>query len=129
MRSCLCAPLFSTTLTIHSGKRNMLLDCLQPIHTPQYEARLDKLIKRLADAEKQEQDALARRDGAIEAKSILSSASLGDSDMPSRAYSGSPHSKCRYMLFHPAWYCYKDSWSGIVTVRSYWAQPDIKYPE
>ncbi len=94
-----------------------------------YEARLNKLTQRLAEAEKQERDALARRDGAIEAKSILSSASLGDSDKPSRAYSGSPHAEYRYLLFHPAWYCYKDSWSGIVTVRSYWAQPEIKYPE
>ena len=94
-----------------------------------YEARLTKLAQRLAEAEKQERDALARRDGAIEAKSILSSASLGDSDKPSRASSGSPHAEYRYLLFHPAWYCYKDSWSGIVTVRSYWAQPDIKYKE
>src|SRR2546430_10469283 len=49
MRSCLCAPLFSTTLTIHSGKRNMLLDCLQPIHTPEIRvpATSSKLFERM----------------------------------------------------------------------------------
>ncbi len=101
----------------------------QTRYETQYKARLNKLTQRLAEAEKQERDALARRDGAIEAKSILSSASLVDLDMPSRAYSGSPHPEYRYLPFHPAWYCYRDSWSGIVTVRSYWAQPDMKYPE
>src|SRR6266566_5160144 len=34
MPSCLCARRFSMGPMIHSGKRNMPLDCLQPIHTP-----------------------------------------------------------------------------------------------
>src|SRR6266496_2250801 len=34
MPSCLCARRFSMTPMIHSGKRNMPLDCLQRIHTP-----------------------------------------------------------------------------------------------
>src|SRR6266576_965478 len=40
MLSCLCAPLFSMTPTIRFGKRNMPLDCLQPIHTPAIEVYL-----------------------------------------------------------------------------------------
>src|SRR6266849_5047881 len=34
MCSYLCARLFSMGPTIRSGKRNLSLDCLQPIHTP-----------------------------------------------------------------------------------------------
>jgi hypothetical protein len=43
MRSCLCARLFSMGPTILCGKRNMLLDCLQRIHTPHHPRCLDSL--------------------------------------------------------------------------------------
>src|SRR5947209_6779336 len=42
MHSYLCARLFSMGLMIRSGKRNMLLDCLQLIHTPSETEPLDR---------------------------------------------------------------------------------------
>lgn len=88
----------------------------------QYEAQRNELTKRLAIAKNQELDALARLDGATLAKVILSSTSSGDLHYPPRCFDES-----RYMPFHPAWYCYRDDWSGIVTVRSYWAQPGHRF--
>lgn len=96
----------------------------------QYDAQRNELTQRLALAEKQEQEALVLRDGAIEAETILSGAAMGDDwDMPPRAKSSSPHFEWQYMPFHPAWYCYRDNWSGIITARSYWAQPGIEFPK
>jgi hypothetical protein len=93
----------------------------------QYEAHHAELTRRLAEAEEQEGEALDRLKAAIEAEVILSVAATGYDlgDIPSRAYSGSPYSEYQYMPLHPAWYCYNNS-SGLVTVRSYWTQPDLK---
>jgi hypothetical protein len=96
----------------------------------EYEEERNELTQRLALAEKQEQEASVRRHGAIEAETILSGAAMGDDrDLPPRAKSGSPHFEWQYMPFHPAWYCYRDNWSGIITARSYWAQPGIEFPK
>ncbi len=94
-------------------------------YVAQYEVRYNELTQRLAIAEKREQEALARRDGAIEAETILSLASIGDPHHQADHYDPAG---C-YIPFHPAWYCYKNSWTNVITVRSYWTQPDIKYPE
>ncbi len=99
-------------------------------HKAEYEAQRNELTKRLTEADKQERDASARWGGADEAKMILALASTGDTqDLPARAKTGSPYAEYRYMPFNPAWYYYRDNWSGIIMARSYEAQPDRKYPE